>query len=150
MRRSLLPPSRENAAAEPPTDEGPRARNDFLTFAAPAAEAGPHPALRATFSHPDFPDMGITMADEPENLVLQLLRGIRADMATGFAELRADMATKAELAELRAELKGDINSLRADVASDFLTLRAEVKADFKAMGDQVAGISRAVFEYHPP
>ncbi len=88
------------------------------------------------------------MADEPENLVLQLLRGIRADMATGFAELRADMATKAELAELRAELKSDINSLRADVASDFLTLRAEVKADFKAMGDQVAGFRRALFEYH--
>jgi hypothetical protein len=88
------------------------------------------------------------MADEPDNLVLQLLRGIRADMATGFSELRADVATKTELAELRAELKGDINSLRADVASDLLTLRAEVKADFKAMGDQVAGVRRALFE-HP-
>jgi len=40
------------------------------------------------------------MADEPENLVLQLLRGIRADMATK-AELGE---VKAELGELRAEL----------------------------------------------
>jgi hypothetical protein len=84
------------------------------------------------------------MADEPDNLVLQLLRGIRAEVA----DIKAAMATKAELAELSAELRGDINSLRADVASDLLTLRAEVKADFKAMGDQVAGIRRAVFEYH--
>jgi hypothetical protein len=86
------------------------------------------------------------MADEPENLVLQLLRGIRADMATGFAELRAEL--KGDMNSLRAELKGDINSLRADVAADFLTLRAEVKADFKAMGDQVAGVRRSLFEYH--
>ena len=49
MRRSLLPLLREKVAAKP-TDEGPRASNDFLRFAAPAAEAGPHPALRATFS----------------------------------------------------------------------------------------------------
>jgi hypothetical protein len=84
------------------------------------------------------------MAGEPENLVLELLRGIRAEVA----EIQSQMATKAELAQLRADLKADMNSLRADVASDLLTLRAEVKADFKAMGDQVAGLRRAVFEYH--
>ena len=48
------------------------------------------------------------MANEPENLVLELLRGLRDQMG-----------------ELRAELKADINSLRADVASD---LWAELQA----------------------
>ena len=78
------------------------------------------------------------MADEPENLVLQLLRGIRADMTT-----KADLAVvKADLDELRAE----VHSLRADVASDLVGLRAEVKAEFKNVGDVVAGIRRALFE----
>jgi hypothetical protein len=80
------------------------------------------------------------MADEPDNLALQLLRGIGAEVA----DIKREMATKTELAELRAE----VHSFRADIASDLLTLRAEVKADFKAMGDQVAGVRRALFEYH--
>ena len=75
------------------------------------------------------------MADQPENLVLQLLRGIRADMATGFADLRA-------------ELKGDINSLRADVASDLLAMQAKAEAEHKATREQIVGLRRAVFEYH--
>ena len=84
------------------------------------------------------------MAGEPENLVLELLRGIRAEVA----DIKSEMATKGELAELRTELKADMNSLRADVASDLLALRADVKAEFKNVGDQIAGIRRAVFEYH--
>ena len=73
------------------------------------------------------------MAGEPENLVLELLRGIRADMAT-----------KAELAEVRA----DVRSLRAHVAADFVALQANVEAGDKATRDQIVGLRRAVVEYH--
>jgi hypothetical protein len=64
------------------------------------------------------------MPNEPENLVIELLRGIR----------RA-MATKAELAELKA----DMHSLCAAFASDFLTFRKE-------FGEQIVGLRRAVME----
>jgi len=88
------------------------------------------------------------MADEPENLVLQLLRGLRAEMATK-AEL-ADVGT--ELGEFRAELKADMGSLRADVASDLAAMQAQADAEHKAtrkqVGDQVAGLRRALVEYH--
>ena len=84
------------------------------------------------------------MANEPENLVLELLRRIRAEMAT-----------KAELAELKAELKGEIGdlkaevrSLRADVASDLLAMQAKSGAEHKATHEQVDGLRRQVFEYH--
>ncbi len=81
------------------------------------------------------------MADEPESLILPLLRGIRADMAT-----------KAELGEVSAELKADIHSLRADVASDLAAMQAKADAEHEAtreqLGDQIAGLRRAVVEYH--
>ena len=73
------------------------------------------------------------MAGEPENLVLELLRGIRADMAT-----------KAELAEVRVEVR----SLRADVAADFVALQANLEAGDKATREQIVGLRRAVVEYH--
>jgi len=88
------------------------------------------------------------MAKEPENLVLQLLRGIRDDVAN----VRAEMATKAELSELKAELKADMRSLRADVASDLATMQARADAEHKAtrkeLGEQIGGLRRAVVEYH--
>jgi ElaB/YqjD/DUF883 family membrane-anchored ribosome-binding protein len=88
------------------------------------------------------------MADQPESLVLQLLRGIRADVA----DVRAEMATKAELGELRAELKAEIHSLRADVASDLSAMQAKADAEHKAtrkqLGEQIAGLRRAVGEHH--
>jgi hypothetical protein len=65
------------------------------------------------------------MANEPENLVLELLRGLRARMG-----------------ELRAELKADINSLRADVASDLLAMQAKADAEHKATRDEVRRTSR--------
>jgi chromosome segregation ATPase len=84
------------------------------------------------------------MADEPENLVLELLRNIRADMAT-----------KGELADLKAELKGgigdvraEVHSLRADVAADLLAMQAKAEADQKATRDQIVGLRRALVEYH--
>ncbi len=84
------------------------------------------------------------MAQEPDNLVLELLRGLRADVAdvkVELVDLRANVATKPELAEAKAALKADIHSLRADVASDLLTTRKE-------HSDQIAGLRRAVIEYH--
>ncbi len=63
------------------------------------------------------------MSDEPESLILQLLR-----------QMRAEMATKGDIAELKNEIsdvKSDILSVRADVASDMIVTRKE-------MTDQVA------------
>lgn len=70
---------------------------------------------------------------EPENLVLQLLREMRDDLAG----VREGMATKADVGDLRA----DLQSLRADVASDLLTIE-------KRMSEQIVGLRRAVMEYH--
>lgn len=73
------------------------------------------------------------MADEPDNLVLQLLR-----------DMRERMATKDDIAELRSEIsevRSEVHSLRADVACDFLTRE-------KRLSDQIAGLRRAVMEYH--
>jgi hypothetical protein len=74
---------------------------------------------------------------EPENLVLTLLR-----------EIRADMATKNDLNSLRGELKSDIadvrsevKSLAADVASDLMTVE-------KRLSDRIGYLNRAVMEYH--
>jgi hypothetical protein len=74
---------------------------------------------------------------EPENLVLTLLR-----------EIRADMATKNDLNSLRGELKSDIadvrsevKSLAADVASDLMTIE-------KRLSDRITYLNRAVMEYH--
>jgi hypothetical protein len=73
------------------------------------------------------------MSDEPESLILQMLRQMRAEIG----DMRADMATKGELADLKAE----VHSLRADVASDLMVMRKETS-------DQIAGLRRAVVEYH--
>jgi hypothetical protein len=74
---------------------------------------------------------------EPENIVLMLLR-----------EIRADMTTKAELAAVTSELKNgiaetraEVGSLRADVASDLLALD-------KHLTDRITHLNRAVVEYH--
>ncbi|QGM97017.1 hypothetical protein [Methylocystis parvus] len=82
------------------------------------------------------------MADEPENLVLQQLRVMRAEIAESHAQLRSGINL------LRDELKGDMHSLRADVASDLLTMQAKNEVEHKATREQVAGLRRAVVEYH--
>jgi hypothetical protein len=71
--------------------------------------------------------------NEPDNIFLQLLRGIRTDMAN----LQEKVATKDDIAEIRSEM----NSLRADVASDFITTR-------KDLSEQIVGLRRAVIDYH--
>jgi hypothetical protein len=70
---------------------------------------------------------------EPESLILQLLR-----------EMRAELATKADLESVRsdvADIRSDMRSLRADVAADILTARKE-------LGEQIVGLRRAVIDYH--
>lgn len=73
------------------------------------------------------------MAEAPENLILQLLR-----------DMRAEMATKNDLAEIAAESR----SLRADVASDLMSLDAKIDATRKDLSEQIVGLRRAVIEYH--
>ncbi len=84
------------------------------------------------------------MSDEPDNLVLQLLRGLRGDVAK----------LDAKVDDTKAELKADIHTLRADVASDMKSLRADVASDMLGMQkdtrDQIVGLRRAVIEYHSP
>ena len=71
------------------------------------------------------------MSTEPENLVLQLLRDMRA-----------------ETAEFRADIKSDIHFLRADVASDLIETRREIAGVRKDLSEQIVGLRRALVEYH--
>jgi hypothetical protein len=76
---------------------------------------------------------GILVAEQPENIVIEHLRGLRRDVGDIKGELqtqRREMATKA-----------DLHSLRADVASDMLTMQKDTR-------DQIVGLRRAVIEYH--
>ena len=79
--------------------------------------------------------MEIGLSGEPESLVLELLRHIRADVA------RLDAKIEVKVDSVRAELRSEIQSLRADVAADFIVMRKET-------GEQIAGLRRAVVEYH--
>ena len=77
---------------------------------------------------------------EPENLVLSLMREMRAEMK----DMRADMATKGDIARIEntvAEVNARVTSLAAAVASDLLTTE-------KRLSDQIVGLRRAVVEYH--
>lgn len=80
------------------------------------------------------------MTDEPDSLILRLLR-----------EMRSQMATKDDIAEVKndiSELRSEIHSLRADVASDLATLDAKIDRTRKDLSDQIVGLRRAVVEYH--
>jgi len=80
------------------------------------------------------------MSDEPDSLILRLLR-----------DMRAEMAVKGDIADLKSDisdLRSEMHSLRADVASDIATLQAEDKKTRKELGDQIVGLRRAVMEYH--
>jgi hypothetical protein len=77
------------------------------------------------------------MVDQPENLVLQLLREMRAEMATKDDVRRLEVKLDDNIADVRSEIR----SLRADVASDLLTVE-------KRLSEQIVGLRRAVVEYH--
>ena len=80
-------------------------------------------------------EAGSGLSEEPESLVLELLRNIRADVA------RVDGKIDTVVNAAKAELRSEIQSLRADVAADFVTFRKEV-------GEQIAGLRRSVVGYH--
>ena len=72
---------------------------------------------------------------ETENLVLILLREMRAEMT----EMRADMASKRDLDRVEsriADVNARVNSLAADVASDLLHME-------KSLSDQIFSLHRA-------
>lgn len=80
------------------------------------------------------------MADEPENLILHLLR-----------DMRERMATKDDIADLRSEIadvRSEVHSLRADVASDLMMIEKRMGDQEKRLSDQIVGLRRAVVEYH--
>jgi chromosome segregation ATPase len=77
---------------------------------------------------------------EPESLVLQVLREMRAelgDVRTELGEVRSDIR------QIRTDFatKSDLNTLRANVAADILSNRKE-------LSEQIVGLRRAVMEYH--
>ena len=75
----------------------------------------------------------IPVAEQPENIVIEQLRGLRKDIGDIKGEvqtLKAEMATKS-----------DLQSLRADVASDMLARQRDTR-------EQIVGLRRAVIEYH--
>jgi hypothetical protein len=75
------------------------------------------------------------LSPAPESLVLELLRNIRADIAR--VDEKVDTKVDAAILNLRSE----IQSLRADVGADTATVRKETS-------EQIAGLRRAVVEYH--
>jgi len=73
------------------------------------------------------------VAEQPENIVIEHLRGLRKDIGDIKSEvqtLKEEMATKS-----------DLQSLRADVASDMLAMQRDTR-------EQIVGLRRAVIEYH--
>jgi hypothetical protein len=77
------------------------------------------------------------MPEEPASFILELLRQMRAELATKSDLLAVRTELKSEVGDLRSE----VSTLRADVASDMLSLRKE-------LGDQIVGLRRAVIEYY--
>ncbi len=73
------------------------------------------------------------MAGQPDNIVIEHLRGLRADIGDIKSEVRT---LKSEMAT-----KSDLHSLRADVAADMLTMQKDTR-------EQIVGLRRAVVEYH--
>lgn len=83
-------------------------------------------------------ELEIGLSPEPENLVLELLRSIRADVA----------GVDKKIDDTKSDLRSEIRSLRADVASDLLATNARIDAARKELGEQISGLRRAVVEYH--
>ena len=80
------------------------------------------------------------VAEQPDNLVLELLRGLRTEIGGLTADVQS---VKVELKATREEMatKADLNTLRADVASDLLNMQKETR-------EQIVGVRRALIEYH--
>lgn len=84
------------------------------------------------------------MSDEPESLVLRMLREMRADIQ----DMRADIVDLRKTMVTKDDIRLEIRSLRADVASDLAVLDAKIDRTKKDLSDQIVGLRRAVVEYH--
>jgi hypothetical protein len=70
------------------------------------------------------------VAEQPDNIVIEHLRGLRADVKSEVQTLKGDVRTlKAEMAT-----KSDLHSLRADIASDMLTMQKDTR-------EQIVGLA---------
>ncbi len=67
------------------------------------------------------------MASEPDNLILQHLRAMRAEIA---------------------DVNSSVGSLAANFASDFAAMRNDLASMQKDTRDQIVGLRRAVIDYH--
>ena len=65
-------------------------------------------------------------------------------MRTEMAGIRQEMTTKSDTADIRSEMR----SLRADVAADLIAMEARQDDKHRQTQQQVAGLRRAVMEYH--
>jgi hypothetical protein len=75
------------------------------------------------------------MTIERKNLVLQLLRELRSDVA------KLDAKLDETVADLKVALKAELRSLRADLASDMLAFHRQTS-------EQIGGLRRTVVDYH--
>ena len=82
----------------------------------------------------------ILLAEQPENIVIEHLRGLRADIGDMKGEMQT-LRTEMQSQRLEMATKSDLHSLRADVASDMLTMQKDTR-------EQIVGLRRAVIEYH--
>jgi hypothetical protein len=79
------------------------------------------------------------MTEEAASLILELLRQMRAELATkdNLESVRAEVSgVRSEV----ADIKSDVHTLRADVAADILTTRKE-------LGEQIVGLRQTVIDY---
>ncbi len=82
------------------------------------------------------------MSGEPENLILELLRGLRGEVA----DVKSGMASKSDLNFLQPDVTSGLHSLRADIASDLLLAEAKNETSHKHTREQIVGLRRAVVE----
>ncbi len=82
------------------------------------------------------------MADEPDNMVLRMLREMREQMVTKNDLVDVGVATESgPRHQVRTALADTERRIRADVASDLIVTRKE-------LSEQIVGLRRAVVEYH--
>jgi hypothetical protein len=81
---------------------------------------------------------GVGLSPEPQSLVLELLRNIRADLA------RVD----GKLETARMDLRSEIRSLRAEIAAGFGSVNTGIDSARKEICEQIAALRQEVVEYH--
>ena len=78
------------------------------------------------------------MTEEPESLILELLRQMRAELG----DVRSEIATKADLASLGTNVAADMRTRFGP------TSPADILSNRKELSEQIVGLRRAVVEYH--